>query len=48
MFLFDHSWGGESTIGLFLGFREGLEDEPPFNVVFFMRKGMVINENLGF
>lgn len=43
-FLFDRGRGGESTISLFLGFRRGLDEEPPFDVVFFMRGGMVIYE----
>lgn len=42
MFLLDHGCGGDSTIGLFSRFRGGFNDEPPLDVVFFVRGGIAI------
>lgn len=40
-FLFVQGQDGESTISRFSGFREGLDEDPPLEVVCFMRGGMM-------
>lgn len=42
--LFDHWWGGDSVIGHFPRFRGELDEDPPSDVVLFVREGMILRQ----